>query len=168
MWPFKGQSLPWRSQNYKISERFLNKRLMYLNSVLDLWSKIFGYSTILWPSEYILAFKRPHFHLSALFWVKGSYKSSSGCSKSIFGSINFLICNFAFPATLVAFLTFMTLKLENNEIMALLTPNKPKITKNSRILTFLALWPLIWPFRPLSAFYIFPEILDTKEDQWYA
>ena len=161
MWPFKGQSLPWRSQNYKISERFLNKGLMYLKSVLDLWSKIFGYSTILWPSEYIWAFKRPYFHLSALFWVKGSYKSSSGCSKSIFGSINFLICNFVFPARLVAFLTFMTLKLENNEIMALLTPNKPKTTKNSRILRFLALWPLVWTFWPLSAFYIFPKILDT-------
>ena len=56
----------------------------------------------------------------------------------------------------------------NNEIMASLTPNEPKTTKKSKTSTILALWPLVWPFRPLSAFYIFPEILDTKEDQWYA
>ena len=134
---------------------------MYLNSVLDLWYRIFGYSSILRPSAYILAFKRPQFHLSALFWVKGSYKSSSGCYKSIFASINFLICNFEFPATLVTFLVFMALKLENNKIRALLIPNKPQTTKKSKILTFLALWPLVWPFRPLLAFYIFPELLDT-------
>ena len=134
---------------------------MYLNSVLDLWYRIFGYSSILRPSAYILAFKRPQFHLSALFWVKGSYKSSSGCYKSIFASINFLICNFEFPATLAAFLAFKALKLKKNEIRALLTPNKHKTTKKSKILTFLALWPLVWPFWPLSAFYIFPELHDT-------
>ena len=97
------------------------------------------------------------------FWVKGSLKSSSGCYESIFGSINFLICNLAFPATIAAFLAFMALKIENNEIRALLTPNKPKTTKKSKNFTFLALWPLVWPLRPLSAFYIFSEILNPKQ-----
>ena len=70
------------------------------------------------------------------------------------------ICNLAFPATLAAFLAFMALKLKNNKITALLTPNKPKTTKKSKTFTFLALWPLVWPLRPLLAFYIFSEILD--------
>ena len=133
---------------------------MYLDSVLGPFNKIFGYSSILQPSGYILAFKRPNFQDPALFWVKGNLKSSSGSWKSIFGSTNFCICNLAFPATIAAFLAFMALKLKNNEIRALLTPNKPKNTKKSRILTFLAIWPLVWPLRPLSAFYIFSEILD--------
>ena len=45
---------------------------MYLNGVLDLFYNIFGYSSILWPSGYILAFKRPNFQTNALYWVKGS------------------------------------------------------------------------------------------------
>ena len=134
---------------------------MYLNSVLDLFYKIFGYSSILQPSGYILAFKRPNFQITALFWVKGSLKSSSGCCESIFGSTNFLLGNLAFPATIAAFLAFEALKLKNIEIRALLTPNKPKNTKKSKILTFLALWPLVWPLQPLLAFYIFSEILDV-------
>ena len=66
-----------------------------------------------------------------------------------------------FPATLAAFLAFMALKLKTNELTALLTPIKPKTTKKSMILTFLALWPLVWSLRPLLAFYIFSVILDT-------
>ena len=107
-----------------------------------------------------MAFKRPLFQDPALFWVKGSLESSSGCYESIFGSANFLVCNLAFPATIAAFLAFVALKLKNIEIRALLTPNKPKITKKSKSLTFLALWPLVWPLRPLLAFYIFSDILD--------
>ena len=133
---------------------------MYLNGVLDLFYNIFGYSSILQPSGYILAFKRSLFQDPALFWVKGSLESSSGCYESIFGSANFLVCNLAFPATIAAFLAFVALKLKNNESRALLTPNKPKTTKKSKSLTFLALWPLVWPLRPLLAFYIFSEILD--------
>ena len=133
---------------------------MNLNGVLDIYYRIFGYSSILRPSGYILAFKRPLFQDPALFWVKGSLESSSGCYESIFGSANFCLCNLAFPATIVAFLAFVALKLKNNESRALLTPNKPKTTKKSKSLTFLALWPLVWPSQPLSAFYIFSEILD--------
>ena len=158
---FKGQNVPWRSQNWEIFKNFLNERLMYLNNLLDLSYKIFGFSSILLTSGYILAFKRPKFHLSALFWIKGSYKSSSGCYESIFGSITFCICNLVFPATLAAFLAFMALKLKTNKLTALLTPIKPKTTKKFMILTFLALWPLVWSLRPLLAFYIFSVILDT-------
>ena len=120
---------------------------MYLNGVLDLFYKIFGYSSILRPSRYILAFKRPKFQIAALFWLKGCLKSSSECYESIFGSTNFPVCNLAFPATIAAFLAFMALKLKNNESRALLTPNKPKTTKKSKSLTFLALWPLVWPLK---------------------
>ena len=133
---------------------------MYLNGVSDLFNKIFGYSSILRPSRYILAFKRPKFQIAALLWVKVCLKSSSECYESIFGSTNFPVCNLAFPATIVAFLAFMALKIENNEIRALLTPNKPKTTKTSKFFTFLTLWPLVWPLQPLLAFYIFSEILD--------
>ena len=86
--------------------------------------------------------------------------SSFGCYESIFGSTNFLIFNLALPAKIAAFLAFLALKFKNFEIRALLTPNKPKTTKKLKIVTFLALWPLVWPLRPLSAFYIFSEILD--------
>ena len=103
---------------------------MYLNDVLDLFYKIFGYCSISRTSVYILAFKRPNFQDPALFWVKGSLQSFSGCYESIFCYTNFLVCNLAFPATIAAFLAFMALKLKNNEIRALLTPNKPKTTKN--------------------------------------
>ena len=57
----------------------------------------------------------------------------------------------------------MALKLKNNEIRALLIPDKPKTTKKPKNLTFLAPWPLVWPLRPLSAFYIFSEILDILQ-----
>ena len=40
-----------------------------LNGVLDLFYKIFGYSSILRPSGYILAFKRPNLQDPALFLV---------------------------------------------------------------------------------------------------
>ncbi len=118
---------------------------MYLNSVLNLFYKIFQYYSILLPSGYILAFKRPNFQGPAQFLVQRSLKSSSGCYESIFGNINFLICNLAFPATIAAFLAFMALKIENDEIRALLTPNNSKTTKKSKNFTFLALWPLVRP-----------------------
>ena len=118
---------------------------MYLKSVLNLFDKIFQYYSILRPSRYILAFKRPNFQGPAQFWVKGSLKSSSACYESIFGYINFLICNLAFPATIAAFLAFMALKIENNEIRVLLTQNKPKTTKKSKKFTFLAHWPFVQP-----------------------
>ena len=128
--------------------------LIHYLSTSIFYLRIFWYSSILRPSGYILAFKRPNFHDPALFWVKGSLKSSFGCYESILGSTNFFICNLAFPATIA-------LKLKNNEIRVLLTPNKPKNTRKCRILTFLALWPLVWPLEPLSAFYPFSEILNT-------
>ena len=112
--PFKGQNVPWRLLNSRISKKFLNERLLHLNNGLDLFQKIFEWSSIYRPSGYILAFKRPNFHSTALFWFKGSLKSSSGCYNSIFGFINFLVCNSDFPATLVAFLVFMTLKLNHS------------------------------------------------------
>ena len=133
---------------------------MYLNGVLDLSYQIFRYSSILRPLGYILAFKRPKFHTTALFQVKGSLKSSPGCYESIFGSTNFPVYNLAFPATIAAFLAFVALKLKNNEIRELLTPNKPKTTKKSKFFSLLVLWPLVWPLRPLQAFYIFSEVLD--------
>ena len=133
---------------------------MYLNGVLDLFYKIFWYSPILRTSGYISAFKRPNFKVPALFWIKGSLKSSSGCYESIFGSTNFPVYNLAFPATIAAFLAFVALKLKNNEIRELLTPNKPKPTKKSKFFTLQVLWPLVWPLQPLLAFYIFSEILD--------
>ena len=61
----------------------------------------------------------------------------------------------------------MALKLKNNETRASLTPDKPKITKKPKTLTFLAHWPLVRPLRPLSAFYMFSEILDIYEDPWH-
>ena len=133
---------------------------MYLNNVLGLFYKIFGYCSILRPSGYILAFKRPNFHDPALFWVKGSLKSSSGYYESIFGSTNFLVYNLAFPAKIAAFLAFLALKFKNNEIRELLTPNKPKTTKKSKFshYWFSGLWfglyDLCWPFM------FFSEILD--------
>ncbi len=54
----------------------------------------------------------------------------------------------------------MALKIKDNEIRALWTPNKLKITKKIQFFTFLALWPLVWPLQPLLAFYNFSEILD--------
>ena len=61
----------------------------------------------------------------------------------------------AAPAINVAFLTLMTLKLENNEICMKLTPNDQIDMKKLSKFESSSVWPLIWPFRPLSAFYIF-------------
>ena len=87
--------------------------------------------------------------------MKGSLKCSSGCYESIFGYLNFLICNLAFPATISAFLAFMAFKFKNIEISALLTPNEAKFTKKYEKIAFLTPWPLIWPLRPLLAFFQF-------------
>ena len=67
----------------------------------------------------------------------------------------------AAPAITVAFLTLMTLKLENKEICVKLTPNDQVDMKKLSKLEFSGVWPLIWPFRPSSAFYNFFEILGT-------
>ena len=71
------------------------------------------------------------------------------------------MCKKAVPAISVAFLTLMTLKLENNEICAKLTLNDQVDMKKLSKLEFSGVWPLIWPFRPSSAFYNFFEILGT-------
>ena len=55
----------------------------------------------------------------------------------------------------------MTLKLENNEMCALSRPNDHNDMKKLLEFEFSSPWPLIWPFRPLLAFYNFSEILDT-------
>ena len=81
------------------------------------------FSSIFRPSLYVLAFKFLGLHFSALFWVKGALKRSSGYYKSSFENINNHICKKAAPAISAAFLTLMTLKLENNEMCALSTPN---------------------------------------------
>ena len=39
---------------------------------------------------------------------------------------------------------------------------KPNQGKQA-LFQFFTLWPLVWPFRPLLAFYIFSEILDIKK-----
>ena len=52
----------------------------------------------------------------------------------------------AAPAISVAFLTLMTLKLENNEICVKLTPNDQVDMKKLSKLEFSGVWPLIWPF----------------------
>ena len=67
----------------------------------------------------------------------------------------------AAPAITVAFLTLMTLKLENKEICVKLTPNDQVDMKKLSKLEFSGVWPLIWPFRPSSAFYNFFEMLGT-------
>ena len=110
---------------------------------------------------HILAFKILGLHLSAPFWVRGGLKSSSGHYKSTFRNINNLQCKKAAPAITVAFLTLMTLKLENKEIYAKLTSNDQVNMKKLSKLEFSGVWPLIWPFRPSSAFYNFFEILGT-------
>ena len=123
--------------------------------------KIFPFSSIFWPSSHILAFKILGLHFSAPFWVRGGLKSSSGHYKSTFRNINNLRCKKAAPAITVAFLTLMTLKLENKEICVKLTPNDQVDMKKLSKLEFSGVWPLIWPFRPSSAFYNFFEILGT-------
>ena len=44
----------------------------------------------------------------------------------------------------------------------------PMMWKNYKILILFTLWPLIWTFRPSSAFYNFSEILDVYRVQWHA
>ena len=63
----------------------------------------------------------------------------------------------------MAFLTLMTLKLENKEISVKLTPNDQIDMKRLSKFVFSSVWPLIWPFRPSLAFYNFFEILGTQE-----
>ena len=71
------------------------------------------------------------------------------------------MCKKAAPAINVAFLTLMTLKLEDKEIYVKLTPNDQIEMKKLLKFEFSSVWPLIWPFRPSSAFYNFFEILGT-------
>ena len=71
------------------------------------------------------------------------------------------MCKKANSAISAAFLTLMTLKLENNEIHAYSTPNDHNDMKKWSKFEFSSPWPLIWPFRPFSAFYIFFEIFGT-------
>ena len=85
----------------------------------------------------------------------GTYKSSSECQVSNFGSVNNLLCKLPFQATIAAFLAFMAFKFQNIEISALLTPNEAKFTKKYEKIAFLTPWPLIWPLRPLLAFFQF-------------
>ena len=66
----------------------------------------------------------------------------------------------ATPAIRVAFLTLMTLKLENKEICVKSTPYDQIDMKKLSKFEFTSVWPLIWPFRPSSAFYNFFGILD--------
>ena len=61
----------------------------------------------------------------------------------------------------MAFLTLMALKLENKEMCEKWTPNDQIDMKKLSKFEFSSAWPLIWPFRPLSAFYNFFEILGT-------
>ena len=55
----------------------------------------------------------------------------------------------------------VALKLENKEISVKLTPNDQIDMKKLSKFEFSSVWPLIWPFRPSSAFYNFFEILGT-------
>ena len=121
--------------------------------MLNLFYKIFPYSSNFWPSWYLLAFKILGLHLPALLWVKGASKYSSGYYKSTFRAKNNPTCKKAAPAISMAFLTLMTLKLENNEIWMKLTPNDQIEMSNLLNLDFPSVWPLIWPFRPSLAFY---------------
>ena len=63
----------------------------------------------------------------------------------------------------MAFLTLMTLKLENKEICVKLTPNDQIDMKKLSKFEFSSVWPLIWPFRPSSAFYSFLKALAPKK-----
>ena len=63
----------------------------------------------------------------------------------------------------MAFLTLMTLKLENKEICVKLTPNDQIDMKKLLKFEFSSVCPLIWPFLPLSALQNFFEILCTQE-----
>ena len=107
---------------------------------------MFPFSSIFWPSSHILAFKILGLHFSAPFWVRGGLKSSSGHYKSTFRNINNLRCKKAAPAITVAFLTLMTLKLENKEICVKFRPNDQIDIEKLSKFEFSSSWPLIWPF----------------------
>ena len=100
------------------------------------------------PSWHILAFKILGLQVSPMHGVRGALKSSSGHYESTFRNINNLRCKKATPAITVAFLTLMTLKLENKEICVKLTPNDQVDMKKLSKLELSGVWPLIWPFRP--------------------
>ena len=110
----------------------LAKSLITLKSVKDWCYAIFSYLSILWPSWYILTFKILGLHLSALFWVRSTYKCSSGCYKSNFKNKNNPICKKATPATRTAFLALKILKLKNNDICKSNTPNEATNMKKLR------------------------------------
>ena len=73
----------------------------------------------------------------------------------------------AAPAISMAFLTLMTLKLENNGICAKSTPNDHNDKKKLSKFDYPSSWPLTWPFQPFLAFYNFPGVLSIYEGQWY-
>ena len=79
-----------------------------------------------------MAFKNLGLHLSALFWVKSTFKRSSGCYKSNYENKNNLLCNLAFSATRAAFLALKILKLKNNEICKSNSPNEATNMKKLR------------------------------------
>ena len=121
----------------------------------------FSLSLIFWALLYNLAFEILGIHFSAPFWNRGALKSSSGHYKSTFRNINNLWCKKAAPAITVAFFTLMTLKPENKDICVKLASNDQVDMKKLSKFEFSSVWPLIWPFQPLSAFYNFFEILCT-------
>ena len=55
----------------------------------------------------------------------------------------------------------MTLKLKDNEICALSTPNDHNYMKKLSKFEFPSPWPLTWPFQPLLALYNVSEILGS-------
>ena len=130
--------------------------------------KFFWYPWILRPLRYILAFKIPLFEYGVQIWTKGTLKHLTRWYESIFEPISFPVCNLVFLATRAAFLTFLALKLKNKETCELVTPNSPIDMKKWWNLGIVDSLAFVWPSRPLLAFFIFPVILDTQEDQRYA
>ena len=145
-------------QNIK---KMWNKSWIPLKNVVDLSYATFSFFSILWPSWHYLAFKIPGLHLSPLFWIKSTFKWSCGCYLSNYRNKNNLLRNLAFSATRAAFLALMTLKLKNKEICEEMTPNEPNDVKKLWNFHIFTLWPLIWTFRPSSAFYNFFETLEA-------
>ena len=80
---------------------------------------------------------------------------------STFRAENNPMCKKAAPAISMAFLTLMTLKLENKEICVKLTPNDQIDIKKLSKFEFSSVWPLIWPFRPSLAFFIFFVVFEV-------
>ena len=145
----------------KTEENFMIKKLIHYNNVLILLYKYFPCLSIFLPSLYILAFRVLGLHFYAPIWVGCALRSFFWHHKSTFRKIKNLRCKKTAPAIMVAFLTLMTLKLENKEICVKLTPNDQIDMKKLSKFEFSSVWPLIWPFRPSSAFYNFFEILGT-------